>query len=152
MSRYYCDNYIKLNSIVDTESILLSLVGNLSKLSLIPISLSSGSRNQTRDGSRDGKTSLLSSIDKGDLGELLLVPLGLSGGAGDEARGARHRETPLLYPVPLDLLVEVALQLEDVLVLLLQAEAGDGARHRELGHAHAGQDAQNNKYLHVGSV
>merc|ERR1719225_2493739 len=147
MSRYYCDNYIKLNSIVDTESILLSLVGDLSKLSLIPISLSSGSRNQTRDGSRDGKTSLLSSIDKSDLGELmlvplgfrsgsrnqtrdgsgdgktsllssvdesdlgelLLVPLGLSGGSRDEARGAGHRKTPLLYPVPLNLLVEVAL-------------------------------------------
>ena len=147
MSRYYCDNYIRLNSIIDTEYISLSLVGNLSKLSLIPISLSSGSRNQARDGSRDGKTSLLSSIDKSDLGELLLVPLGLSCGAGDEARGAGHRKTPLLYPVPLDLLVEVALQLEDVLVLLLQAEAGDGARHRELGHAHSGKDAQNNKYL-----
>ena len=132
---------------VDTEYISLSLVGNLSKLSLIPISLSSGSRNQARDGSRDGKTSLLSSVDKSDLGELLLVPLGLSGRARDEARGAGHRETPLLYPVPLDLLVDVALQLEDVLVLLLQAEAGDGARHWELGHAHTGQDAQNNEYL-----
>merc|ERR1719225_2352317 len=99
MSRYYCDNYIKLNSIVDTESILLSLVGDLSKLSLIPISLSSGSRNQTRDGSRDGKTSLLSSIKKSDLGELLLVPLSLSGGSRDEARGAGHRKTPLLSSV-----------------------------------------------------
>ena len=147
MSRYYCDNYIKLNSIVDTEYISLSLVGNLSKLSLIPISLSSGSRNQAGDGSRDGKTSLLSSVDKSDLGELLLVPLGLSDGARDEARGAGHRKTSLLYPVPLDLLVDVALQLEDVLVLLLQAEAGYGARHRELGHAYAGQDAQNNEYL-----
>ena len=84
------------------------MVGNLSKLSLIPISLSSGSRNQARDGSRDGKTSLLSSIKKGDLGELLLVPLGLSCGARDEARGAGHRE---------------------------------------LGHAHTGEDAQNNEYL-----
>ena len=148
MSRYYCDNYIKLSSIVDIEYISLSMVGNLSKLSLIPISLSSGSRNQARDGSRDGKTSLLSSVDKSDLGELLLVPLGLSCRARDEARGAGHRETPLLYPVPLDLLVDVALQLEDVLVLLLQAEAGDGAWHYwELGHAHAGQDAQNNEYL-----
>ena len=147
MSRYYCDNYIKLSSIVDTEYISLSLVGNLSKLSLIPISLSSGSRNQARDGSRDGKTSLLSSVDKSDLGELLLVPLGLSCGARYEARGAGHRETSLLYPVPLDLLVDVALQLEDVLVLLLQAEAGDGAWHRELGHAHTGEDAQNNEYL-----
>ena len=132
---------------VDTEYISLSLVGNLSKLSLIPISLSSGSRNQSGDGSRDGKTSLLSSVDKSDLGELLLVPLGLSCRARDEARGAGHRETPLLYPVPLDLLVDVALQLEDVLVLLLQAEAGYGAWHRELGHAHTGEDAQNNEYL-----
>ena len=66
-----------MNCISDTEYISLSMVGNLSKLSLIPISLSSGSRNQARDGSRDGKTSFLSSIKKGDLGELLLVPLGL---------------------------------------------------------------------------
>ena len=77
----------------------------------------------------------------------ICLPLCFSSTTRDQSSGAGDWKASLPPARPLDLGVEVLLQLEDVLVLLLQAEAGDGAWHRELGHAHTGQDAQNNEYL-----
>ena len=77
---------------------------------------------------------------------MLLIPLCFSRASRDQSGGAGDWKASLPPASPLDLGVEVLLQLEDVLVLLLQAQAGDGPRQGQLGGAHT-EDTQDGHHL-----
>ena len=77
---------------------------------------------------------------------MLLVPLCFGRASRDQSSGAGDWEASLPPARPLDLCVEVLLQLEDVLVLLLQAQAGDGPRQGQLGGAHS-EDTEDGHHL-----
>merc|ERR1719312_2322535 len=66
------------------------------QLGLVPLSFSNRARNKSRDGSRDWKSSLLSSCSQSNLGKVLLVPLGLSSRSGNQSSCSRDWKCSLL--------------------------------------------------------
>ena len=76
----------------------------------------------------------------------ICLPLCFGRASRDQSGGAGDWEASPPPASPLDLGVEVLLQLEDVLVLLLQAQAGDGPRQGQLGGAHT-EDTEDGHHL-----
>ena len=111
----------------------------------LPLCFGRASRDQSC-GPRDRETSLPPAVDQSNLSKLLLIPLCFGRASRDQSSGAGDWKASLPPASPLDLGVEVLLQLEDVIVLLLQAQAGDGPRQGKLGGAHS-EDTQDGHHL-----